>query len=158
MDAPGVGGAHAALLGLVQTSAEDLRTEIAPVMTLMTLRAYQRTHVTTNAFGLLRPFNLPSDPEAPGLSLRRMVWTASPGNQASAQTAERIGFTREGVLRWVSVLTEGREGREPHVCAPLGRFGEWRQRYREANNGWLPGEGTARTRRVTSNSNSTLRS
>lgn len=108
-DDPGVlGGALAGLIGLANTNADNLCTEVGPVLTL---RAYQRTHVTANAVGILLRYclNLPSDAEAPGLGLRRVAWTTSPMNVGSQRTAERMGFVKEGVSRWKWVVPREKE-------------------------------------------------
>lgn len=117
-EAPGLGGAIAGLIGFVETSKDNLRTEVGPVLTL---RAYQRTHVTANAAGLLLhyAFGLPSDSLAPGLGLRRVQWTVFPGNEASARTAKGLGFKEEGVMRWKWILPEIKEGKEPRAEDPV---------------------------------------
>ncbi|KAF9467591.1 hypothetical protein BDZ94DRAFT_1248489 [Collybia nuda] len=78
------------------------------------LPAFRRTHVTSNAIGLLLHYTLDLS-TAGGLGLRRVVWMASVINGPSIGAAERMGFKREAVLRWALVLPEGKEqgnGRE----------------------------------------------
>ncbi|KAG6907055.1 hypothetical protein DXG01_010741 [Tephrocybe rancida] len=98
-------GAIAGVIGLCDASAVNLHAEIAFVMISP---KFQRTHVTTNATGLLMHWVLDLPSEG-GLGLRRMVWKASPLNAASIKAAERMGFTKEGILRWHWVLPVGKE-------------------------------------------------
>lgn len=49
-------------------------------------------------------------PEDGGLGLRRCQWKANSINAQSAKTAARMGFTKEGVLRALIVLPEGKIG------------------------------------------------
>lgn len=96
--APGA-PALAGTIGLLDTSPVNLSTEIGFVITLP---AFQRTHVTSSAAGLLLRFALDE------LRLRRVVWKANSLNVASVRTAERMGFRKEGVLRWDRVLAAGK--------------------------------------------------
>lgn len=123
-DEGGFGGGLAGLLGLLNTSEEHLRTEVAPVLTLP---AYQGTHVTANAVGLLLRYclNLPSDREVPGLGLRRVAWTTSPLNIGSQKTAEKLGFVKEGMSRWKWIMPMEKQslGNLPHPEATDRRPG-----------------------------------
>ncbi|KIM44130.1 hypothetical protein M413DRAFT_443174 [Hebeloma cylindrosporum] len=95
-------GAFAGLIGFLNSSAPNLLTEIGFVIILP---PFQRSHVTSNAVGILLNFalNLPS--QQPGaLGLRRVVWQANALNKASVRAAERMGFKFEGILRWERVL------------------------------------------------------
>jgi RimJ/RimL family protein N-acetyltransferase len=87
-------------------------TEIGAVIIV---KSAQRSHVTSNAAGLLMHYalNLPSDPTFPGLGLRRVVWSCHAENEPSLRTAQRLGFRREGTLRWYRVGAEGRSGGMP---------------------------------------------
>ena len=98
------GGSLAGVLGLFYTSDANLLTEIAFVAILP---AFQRTHVASNAAGILMRYclELPSA-SPPGLGLRRVQWCAHSRNVKSAKLAERMGFKREGVLRWMYVMPE----------------------------------------------------
>uniref|UniRef100_A0A8H7XQV0 N-acetyltransferase domain-containing protein n=1 Tax=Psilocybe cubensis TaxID=181762 RepID=A0A8H7XQV0_PSICU len=102
-------GALAGVIGFLNTSAPNLATEIGFVMILP---QFQRTHVTSNAIGLLLNFTLnpPSTTYPEVLGLRRVVWKANSANKASIRAAERMGFTVEGILRWDRVLPIDREG------------------------------------------------
>ncbi|KAH7925793.1 acyl-CoA N-acyltransferase [Leucogyrophana mollusca] len=94
----------AGVLGYLNTSQANLSTEIGFVIVLP---PFQRTHVTTNAVGLLMLYALDL-PSQGGLGLRRLQWQANVLNTKSVRTAERMGFKREGTLRWERVLPGGR--------------------------------------------------
>jgi len=91
-------------VGLLNSSPTNLAIEIGFIMILPT---FQRTHVTSNAVGLLLHYalDLPVDG---GLGLRRAVWQANVFNEASVRLAERMGFKLEAVLRWDRVLPIGK--------------------------------------------------
>ncbi|KAL8710358.1 MAG: hypothetical protein Q9225_007306, partial [Loekoesia sp. 1 TL-2023] len=72
-------GALAGMICYLSSSAQHLSTEIG---FLVILPAFQRTHVTTNAVGLLLRYALDS-PDEGGLGLRRVQWQASSVNEAS---------------------------------------------------------------------------
>ncbi|PAV22850.1 acyl- N-acyltransferase [Pyrrhoderma noxium] len=123
----------AGVIGYVNTSLEHQCTEIGFVCTIP---PFQRTHVTTNAVGLLLQYGLelpsPSSPLASssasstppfphqstplnpkhsgGLGLRRMVWQTHHDNTPSLRAAERLGFRREGLIRWQRVLRSDKTG------------------------------------------------
>lgn len=90
----------AGVIGYLNTSTTHLKTEIGCITILP---PFQRTHVTTNAVGLLMEYAL-NPPSFSGLGLRRVQWQADELNFQSIQTAERMGFKREGTLRWDRVL------------------------------------------------------
>ena len=104
-------GAFAGIIGLINTSVLNLATEIGCVVILP---AFQRTHVASNAVGILLHYtlDLPSSPSpvisfkgpTNALGLRRIVWQAHHLNKGSIRLAERMGFKLEGVLRWDRVL------------------------------------------------------
>ncbi|KAH8110050.1 GNAT family acetyltransferase [Phellopilus nigrolimitatus] len=107
----------AGIIGLLNTDKANLSTEIGFVLILP---AFQRTHVTSNAVGLLLHYclELPfasfadSGGYGPGLGLRRVQWQTHAENARSVRTAERLGFQREGIIRWQRVLREGKAGFE----------------------------------------------
>ncbi|CAL1702905.1 unnamed protein product [Somion occarium] len=106
------GGSLAGLISLFDTSAEQLVTEIAFVMIFP---AFQRTHVTSNAVGLLMKYCLDVPTASPpGLGLRRVQWHCHSKNIKSKQLAERVGFRDEGILRWHWVLPK-ELGADGHV-------------------------------------------
>jgi len=76
-----------------------LSTEVGFVITLP---PFQRTHVTTNAIGLLLMYALDLPPH--GLGLRRVQWQANRLNTKSIDIAQKMGFKLEAILRWDRVL------------------------------------------------------
>jgi len=122
------GGALAGTIGYLNTSSATLSTEIGFVVTLP---PFQRTHVTSNAIGLLLQYalDLPdasADGSRGGLGLRRVQWQADSANTASIRAAERMGFRMEGLLRWDRVLRAGKENGKVgngRSC-PLGEEGD----------------------------------
>ncbi|RDB19511.1 hypothetical protein Hypma_013478 [Hypsizygus marmoreus] len=117
-------GTIAGAIGYCNSSAVNLVAEIAFVLISP---QFQRTHVTSNAIGLLLHYALDLPSEG-GLGLRRVVWQASPMNGPSIGAAERMGFKKEGLLRWHYVLKEDKQtgnGRERRKGDPkpnlLGR-------------------------------------
>ena len=96
-------GALAGLIGFQNASPDNLSIEIGPIIVLL---SFQRTHVASNAIGLLLQHAL--DPkEKDGLGLRRVQWDCGSGNKTSMRVAERMGFVKEGVLRWQCVHRNG---------------------------------------------------
>lgn len=108
-------GALAGILAYMNTSTVNQSTEIGFVITFP---PFQRTHVTSNAVGLLLQYAL--DPPAKGgLGMRRVQWQTSSANGASMLAAERMGFKKEGVLRWDRVFygggSKGKQGNGKQV-------------------------------------------
>jgi RimJ/RimL family protein N-acetyltransferase len=99
------GGAYAGVILLTSTNAENASTEIGVIV----FPEYQRTHVATNAIGLLLQWTL-DPPPAGGLGLRRVEWRAHVDNRVSRATAERFGFELEGIARWQRVLPNSKTG------------------------------------------------
>ncbi|EIW74191.1 acyl-CoA N-acyltransferase [Coniophora puteana RWD-64-598 SS2] len=109
-------GAFAGVFGWLNASAVHLKVEMGFAVVFP---AFQRTHIATNAVGLMLQYALEL-PSAGGLGLRRVQWQAHTENAASIRLAERMGFVREGTLRWDRVLRDdkvvgmkSREG-DPH--------------------------------------------
>ncbi|KAL8694826.1 MAG: hypothetical protein Q9218_000585 [Villophora microphyllina] len=96
-------GSLAGVVGYLGSSVQHQDTEIGFVITLP---AFQRTHVTSNVVGLLLHYAL-DGPEQGGLGLRRVQWHANSVNEASRRLAERMGFRFEGVMRWHRVFRDG---------------------------------------------------
>ena len=92
-------------LAYLNSSAPHLAVEIGHIVTFP---AFQRTHVTSNAVGLLMHYAL-DPPSAGGLGLRRVFWQANALNDKSVRAAQRMGFQWEGILRWDRVLPLGKE-------------------------------------------------
>lgn len=100
-----VNAKYAGTIALASTSPENACTELG----IMIFSAFQRTHVSSNAIGLLLQYTL-DPPSAGGLGLRRVEWRCHTENQASWKTALRMGFQLEGVLRWDKVFYGGTIG------------------------------------------------
>ncbi|VDC02815.1 unnamed protein product [Peniophora sp. CBMAI 1063] len=98
---------HGGLAGMVSLAVDNPAT-LASEVGIITFPAYQATYVTTHAMGLLLKLTLDVAPK--GLGLRRVQWCTHSQNQRSVHAAERLGFTKEGVLRWLRVLPERKEG------------------------------------------------
>ncbi|KIJ19608.1 hypothetical protein PAXINDRAFT_68932 [Paxillus involutus ATCC 200175] len=105
-DAPPSSADFAGTIGYLNASPVNLSIEIGFIIILP---PFQRTHVTTNAVGLLLRYalDLPTA-SPPGLGLRRVQWQANEVNEASIRVAERMGMKREGVLKWDRVLPDGK--------------------------------------------------
>ncbi|KAI0704610.1 acyl-CoA N-acyltransferase [Earliella scabrosa] len=108
-------GSLAGIVSLLNTVPLNLTTEIGFVMVFP---AFRRTHVAKSMIGLLLRYalELPSA-SPPGLGFRRVQYSAHPDNAPSIALAERLGFRKEGVMRWMWVLPDelaeaGRKGRE----------------------------------------------
>lgn len=95
------------LAGMVSLAVDNPAT-LAAEVGIITFPAYQATYVTTHAMGLLLKLTL--DVAGNGLGLRRVQWCTHSKNQKSVHAAERLGFKMEGVLHWLRVLPERKEG------------------------------------------------
>ncbi|KAI0804744.1 acyl-CoA N-acyltransferase [Irpex lacteus] len=107
------GGSLAGVIGLYHSAPSHLSTESGFVAILP---PFQRTHVASNAVGVLLKYCLElHSADFPGLGLRRVEWKAHAKNAASARLAERMGFNREGLIRWSGVLplALARDGKKP---------------------------------------------
>jgi len=89
----------AGIIGYMNTSPANLSTEIGYAIILS---PFQRTHVTTNAIGLLLQYALDLPPH--GLGLRRVQWAANKLNTKSIRTVQKLGFKLEAVLRWERIF------------------------------------------------------
>jgi len=96
-------GALAGMMSFFDTSTVHLSTEIGYVVTLPPFR---RTHVTTNAVGLMLQYAFAAEADG-GMGLRRVQWKANSVNAASIRVAQRLGFRHEGLLRWHMVFRDG---------------------------------------------------
>lgn len=95
----------AGLISLTGTNPQNAVTE----MGVLVFPEFHRTHVATNAIGLLLQWTLDS-PSAGGLGLRRVEWKTHVDNAASQRTALRMGFESEGICRWERVISHGKNG------------------------------------------------
>ncbi|PFH52969.1 hypothetical protein AMATHDRAFT_1701 [Amanita thiersii Skay4041] len=99
----------AGVVGVLQCSPVTRSVEIGPVVVLP---AFQHTYVARNAVGAMLKYWL-DVPLQGGMGFRRVVWTGNPQNGASIGLAEKMGFRREGLLRWTWVVTAvGKPSRE----------------------------------------------
>ena len=105
-DDPRIPGQIAGVLGFINISVQNLSLEIGP---LIILPKFQRTFVSANATGLALRYVLDLPSEG-GLGFRRVAWTANPFNEASVTAAEKLGFKREGLMRWTWVLPKHLKG------------------------------------------------
>jgi RimJ/RimL family protein N-acetyltransferase len=93
---------YAGIISLSGTNPVNAVTEMGVII----FPELQRTHVATNAIGLLLLWTL--DPPsigglAGGLGLRRVEWQTDTENAASRRVALRMGFEFEGIARWQRV-------------------------------------------------------
>ena len=95
-------GKYAGVISLNATNPANAVTEFG----VLIFPSFQRTHVATNAIGLLLLWTL-DPPSAGGLGMRRVEWRTHAENAASRRTALRIGFELEGILRWQCVFPRG---------------------------------------------------
>lgn len=96
----GADGSLAGIIGYINTDPKHLSTEIGAVILFP---PFQRTHVASNATGLLLQYAL-NRPSEGGLGLRRVAWRANALNKGSINLAQRLKFQVEGVLRWNRAL------------------------------------------------------
>jgi RimJ/RimL family protein N-acetyltransferase len=96
---------YAGIIALVATNPVNAVTEMGVIV----FPAFQRTHVATNAIGLLLLWTL-DPPSAGGLGLRRVEWQTHAENVASRRAALRMGFEFEGIARWQRVFPHTKAG------------------------------------------------
>ncbi|TFK25835.1 acyl-CoA N-acyltransferase [Coprinopsis marcescibilis] len=99
------GGAFAGAIAYINSSPAAFATEIGCVMILP---PFQRTHVASNAVGILLKYALDLPSEG-GLGLRRVFWQANKFNKPSVWLADRMGFHHEAILRWDRALSKGKD-------------------------------------------------
>jgi RimJ/RimL family protein N-acetyltransferase len=95
-------GTFAGFCGLV-SQPERATTDLG----LLLVTRFHRTFVGTHANTLLLHACLDGKEEG-GLGLRRVQWQANASNEASVKAAERMGFTKEGIIRWQQVVPFGK--------------------------------------------------
>ncbi|KAG2119297.1 acyl-CoA N-acyltransferase [Suillus clintonianus] len=89
----------AGIIGYVNGSLVNLSIDIGYVIILP---PFQRTHVATNAVGLLLQYALDLPPH--GLGLRRVQWKANSKNTKSIGAVQKFGFKLEAILRWERIF------------------------------------------------------
>jgi RimJ/RimL family protein N-acetyltransferase len=97
-----IDGNYAGIISLNGTNPVNAVTEIGVVI----FPTFQRTHISTNAIGLLLLWTL-DPPSAGGLGLRRVEWKTHADNAPSRRAALRMGFEFEGIARWQRVCELG---------------------------------------------------
>jgi len=118
---------YACIVSLFETNPVNAVTEVG----IIVFPKFQRTHVATNAIGLMLQWTL-DPPSAGGLGLRRVQWRTHADNAASRRAALRIGFEFEGVARWDRVFPRDR------VALPVEALEK-----RNGSKGEAPGRHTA---------------
>jgi RimJ/RimL family protein N-acetyltransferase len=118
---------YAGIMALSATNPVNAVTEIGAII----FPEFQRTHVSTNAIGLLLLWTL-DPPSSGGLGLRRVEWQTHADNMASRRAALRMGFEFEGIARWQRVFPGGK------VALPVGALEK-----RNETKGEIPGRHTA---------------
>ncbi|KAG1728591.1 GNAT family acetyltransferase [Suillus paluster] len=115
-------GELAGIMSYMNSSSVNLCTEIGYIVILP---PFQRTHVNSNAVGLLLQYALEL-PSHGGLGLRRVQWQCSSMNAPSIRAAERLGFKKEGVMKWHRVYHRGNDTGKVHNGRdfPRGSHGE----------------------------------
>ena len=113
----------AGLFGYLNTSENDMATKIGPAIVF---KKFHRTHVASNAAGLLLHYALDL-PKDGGLGFRRVAWAANEHNEASLRFAQKMGFQKEGLLRWTRTVPPekmiGGNGKKGRDGAPRADFG-----------------------------------
>lgn len=97
------GPSFAGVTSFPRSDADNARSEVG----IMLSPRFHRTHVSSNAIGLLL-LHLMDPPSLGGQGLRRVEWQCHADNEASRRVATRMGFEFEGILRWHSVLPRDR--------------------------------------------------
>ncbi|KIJ43503.1 hypothetical protein M422DRAFT_30792 [Sphaerobolus stellatus SS14] len=101
-DASGAAPAIAGMIGLLNSSYTNASTELGYIILNPKHHATRLAH---RAVRLLLHWCLDVPSEVEGtLGLRRVEWQAHTANVRSARVAERMGFVKEGVIRWNRVL------------------------------------------------------
>lgn len=103
-------GELAGMMSYMNSSSVHLCTEIGYIIILP---QFQRTHVNSNAVGLLLRYAL-QVPSQGGLGLRRVQWQCSSVNAPSIRAAERLGFRKEGIMKWHRVFPGGKDNAKVH--------------------------------------------
>jgi RimJ/RimL family protein N-acetyltransferase len=118
---------YAGVASLMATNPVNAVTEAGIIL----FPEFQRTHVATNAIGLLLLWTL-DPPSAGGLGLRRVEWQTHSENAPSRRIALRMGFELEGIARWQRVFPGGK------VALPVDALEK-----RNGTTGETPGRHTA---------------
>jgi len=142
-------GAVGGIVALSDCDAVHLRATISMGFVY---RTHRGTSGAALAAALLLRYclNLPTDPVAPGLGLRRVTWFAHTDNVKSLMLARALGFRFESERRWYRTITRGKTGNERAIrdgdeCELQGAddiflaicFDDWEAGVKQAINGAL---------------------
>lgn len=97
-------GELAGIIAYINTSELNQSTEIGAVFVLP---KYQRTHVTTNAVGLMMQYAYTSQEDG-GLGVARTEWKCHSANAGSMKVAERLGYEKVGEIPYHMKFPRGR--------------------------------------------------
>lgn len=99
-------GDQGALAGVIVLMDASSTSRSLTIGTLFTLPPFQRTHVTSNAVGLMLQYAL-DPPSDGGLGLIRVQWRLDSLHEGSARVAERMGLRYEGTEMWFRLIKKG---------------------------------------------------
>jgi RimJ/RimL family protein N-acetyltransferase len=105
---PGKANIPSKYAGVISLSGTNIVNAVTE-MGIVVFPEFQRTHVATNAIGLLLLRTLDPASEG-GLGLRRVEWQTHAGNAASRRTALRMGFEFEGIAKWQRTVPNAKVG------------------------------------------------
>lgn len=97
-------GSLAGVIVLFNTSPGNLTTELGYVIVFP---QFHHTHVAKDMVGVMLRYllELPTA-SPPGIGFRRVEWRAHSENKPSVGLAERMGFKKDGIVKWLWVLPE----------------------------------------------------
>lgn len=95
-----------ALAGVIAFMDANPTSRSLTIGTLFTLPPYQRTHVTSNAVGLMLQHALGPQFDG-GLGLIRVQWRLDSLHPGSDRVAKRMGFRYEGTEMWFRLIKNG---------------------------------------------------
>ncbi|KLO13219.1 hypothetical protein SCHPADRAFT_376968 [Schizopora paradoxa] len=112
-------GAIGGIVTLADCDAVNLRAAISMGFAF---RAYRGTFGAALSAALLLRYclNLPSDPVAPGLGLRRVTWSSHTDNFKSLMLARALGFRLESERRWERTITPEKLGNDRPIRSDDG--------------------------------------
>lgn len=108
-------GELAGIVAYINTSEGNRSTEIGAVIVLP---KYQRTHVTTNAVGLLMQYAYTPAKDG-GLGLARTEWKCNSANAGSMKVAERLGYQKVGEIPYHMKFPQGKSAGKVGNGKPL---------------------------------------
>lgn len=133
-----------ALAGVIAFMDANSTSRSLTIGTLFTLPPYQRTHVTSNAVGLMLQYAL-DPPSDGGLGLIRVQWRLDSRHEGSARVAERMGLRYEGTEMWFRLIKGGvargkvGNGKSPPPGSEEGDIWQDKTTYAMCWDDWLGG-------------------